>query len=154
MSEFLIWCWSCGFRLVQVVYLCDHYQCIQIGSVVYNTKRLLYGASQGSVVGPILFSLYTIRLSKVIQNHPSICFPFYTDDMQLYVHLTHKHVTEAFDMLKNCLDNVKKWLSANKHNLNPDKTEFNILFGSRTVHKKLSEVFQINIIVISFHLLR
>ena len=32
---------------------------------------------QGSVLGPILFSLYTTPVSKVIQNHPAISFHFY-----------------------------------------------------------------------------
>ena len=61
-------------------------------------------------------------------NHPGIHFYFYVDDTQLYVHLTHKHATLAFERLKNCLDDVRKWLSVNKLKLNPDKTEF-ILFG-------------------------
>ena len=63
---------------------------------------------------------------------------------QLYIHLTQKHVTEAFDRLKNCLDDVKKWLSANKLKFNPDKAQF-ILFDSRTVCAKLSEFFPVNI---------
>ena len=38
-------------------YLSDRYQCIKIGSVLSDAKRLLYGVPQGSVLGPILFSL-------------------------------------------------------------------------------------------------
>ena len=64
---------------------------------------------------------------------------------QLYVHLTHNHATQAFDRLKNCLDDVRKWLSANKLKLNPDKTEF-ILFGSRNVRTKLRKFFPVNIL--------
>ena len=61
----------------------------------------------------IMRTLYTTPLSKVIQNYPGICFHFYADDTQLYVHLTHNHATQAFDRLKNCLDDVRRWLSAN-----------------------------------------
>ena len=147
----LIECLSSWFGVGGVVlnwfksYLCDRYQCIKIGSVLSDAKRLLYGVPQGSVLGPILFSLYTTPLSKVIQNHPGICFHFYADDTQLYVHLTHNHATQAFDRLKNCLDDVRKWLSANKLKLNPDKTEF-ILFGSGNVRTKLSKFFPVNIL--------
>ena len=147
----LIECLSSWFGVGGVVlnwfksYLCDRYQCIKIGSVLSDAKRLLYGVPQGSVLGPILFSLYTTPLSKVIQNHPGICFHFYADDTQLYVHLTHNHATQAFDRLKNCLDDVRKWLSANKLKLNPDKTEF-ILFGSRNVRTKLRKFFPVNIL--------
>ena len=65
---------------------------------------------QGSDLGPIDFSLYTTPLSKVNQNHPGICFHFYADGTQLYVHQTHKHITEVFDRLKNCLYDIRNWL--------------------------------------------
>ena len=109
-------------------YLSDHSQCVKVGSILSDAKTLLFGVCQGSVLGPILISLYTTALSKVIQNHPGIGFHFYADDTQLFVHLTHKNVVHAFDRLKSCLDDVKKWLSANKLKLNPDKTDF-IIFG-------------------------
>ena len=108
---------------------------------------------QGSVLGPILFSLYTTPLSKVIQNHPGIHFHFYADDMQLYIHLTHKHATLAFERLKNCLDDVRKWLSVNKLKLNPDKTEF-ILFGSKMSVQNLANFSQSIYLISSCHLLR
>ena len=64
-------------------YLSERIQCIKIGSILSDAKKLLYGVSQGSVLEPILFSLYTTLLSKVIQNHPGIILQFYTDDTEL-----------------------------------------------------------------------
>ena len=89
-------------------YLSDHLQRVQIvGSILSDAKKLLFGVPQGSVLDPILFSLYTNPRSKVIQNHPGIGFHFYAHDTQLYVHLTHKNVAHAFDRWKSCLEDVK-----------------------------------------------
>ena len=126
-------------------YLSDCVQCIKIGSILSDAKKLLYGVPQGSVLGPILFSLYTTPLSKVIQNHPGISFQLYADDTQLYVHLTHKNVASALDKLSHCLEDVKRWLSTNKLKLNPDKTEF-IVFGSKSQREKLNQSFPVNIL--------
>ena len=123
-------------------YLSDHLQCV--GSILSDAKKLLFGVPQGSVLGRILYSLFTSPLSKVIQNHPGIGFHFYADVTQLYVHLTHKNVAHAFDRLKICLDDIKKWLSANKLKLNPDKTEF-IIFGSK-LREKLNKSIPVNIL--------
>ena len=112
-----------------------------------DARKLLYGVPQDSVLGPILFSLYTILLSKVSQYHPGIGFHVYADDTQLYVHLTHKNVALAFDRLKSCLDDDKKWFSGNKLKLNPNKTEF-IIFGSK-LHKHSINLFQLIFLVIS-----
>ena len=68
-----------------------------IGSVLSDTKSLLYGVLKGSVLVPILYSLHTTPLSKVIQNHPFML------TTQLYVDLTHKNVTQAFNRLKTAL---------------------------------------------------
>ena len=126
-------------------YLSDHVQCIKIGSILSDAKKLLYGEPQGSILGPIIFSHYTTPLSKVIQIHPGISFQFYADDTQLYVHLTHKDVPSAFDKLSRCLEDVKRWLSRNKLKLNPDNTEF-IVFGSKSQYEKLNHLFPVNIV--------
>ena len=55
-------------------YCIDLFQCIKIGSTLSELKTLLYGASQGSVPDPILFSIYT-ALNKVIDGHPFTFMP-------------------------------------------------------------------------------
>ena len=121
-------------------YLSDRVQCIKIGSILSDAKKLLYGVPQGCVLGPILFSLYTTPLSKVIQNHPGISFHFNADDTKLYVHLTHKNAASALDKLSRCLEDVRRWLSTNKLKLNADKTEF-IVFDSKSQSEKLNHSF-------------
>ena len=82
-------------------YLSDRTQCIKIGSVLSEARKLTYGVPQGSVLGPILFSLYTT--SKVIAKHPDVKFHLYADDTELFIHLTHTNAEIAFNRLGNCL---------------------------------------------------
>ena len=111
-------------------YLAEWFQSVKIGSTLSDLQKLLFGVPQGSVLGPLLFSLYTSPLSTLIGKHKGVNFHFYADDSQLYVHLSHMNTSAAFDKLNRCLQDVKEWMSASKLKLNPDKTEF-LLFGSK-----------------------
>ena len=115
-------------------YLTEHFQAVKIGSTLSDLQKLLFGVPQGSVLGPLLFSLYTSPLSTLIGKHKGVKFHFYADDSQLYVHLSHMNASAAFDKLNRCLHNVKEWMSASKLKLNPDKTEF-ILLAPRNRQK-------------------
>ena len=126
-------------------YLSDRTQCIKIGSVLSEARKLKFGVPQGSVLGPILFSLYTTPLSKVISKHPDVKFHFYADDTQLFIHLKHKNAKIAFDQLGKCLEDVRLWLCANKLKLNADKTDF-ILFGAKSQQEKFNPFFPVNIL--------
>ena len=83
-------------------YLHGRYQYIKIGSTLSDAYQLLFGVPQGSVLGPLLFSLYTTLLSYVIGKHKGIRFHFYAGDTQLYIHFTHKNATPALDRLNSC----------------------------------------------------
>ena len=93
-----------------VSYLSDRCQTIKIGSTLSELSKLIYGVPQGSVLGPLLFSLYTTPLSKTICLHPHIKFHFYADDTQLYIHLTHKNASAALAKLNACLHDVQRFL--------------------------------------------
>ena len=89
-------------------YLTDRYQSIKIGSTLSDVFKLLIGVPQGSVLGPLLFSLYTTPLSLIISKHKGIKFHFYADNSQVYIHLSQKNASAAFEKLNRCLDDVKE----------------------------------------------
>ena len=70
---------------------------------------LFYSMPKGyCMVCPSLLLIIHFSQQSSSKNYPGICLHFYADDMQLYVHLTQKHITEAFDRMQNCLDYIKK----------------------------------------------
>ena len=71
-------------------YLRNHFQAIKIGLILSELHELLFVVPQGSVLGPLLFSLYTTPLSRVIGIHPYIKYHFYADDIQLFIHVSQK----------------------------------------------------------------
>ena len=94
---------------------------------------------QGSVLGPLQFSLYTSPLSTLIGKQKGVNFHFYGDDSQLYVHLSHMNASAGFDKLNRCLRDVKEWMSASKLKLNLDKTEF--IFWLQEIERKVKCMF-------------
>ena len=107
--------------------------------------KLKFGVPQGSVLGPLLFSLYTTPLSQVIRKYTGVRYHFYADDTQLFIHLSPDDSLKSFDRLKSCLNDIQVWMSENKLKLNPDKTEF-IVFGAKDRHKWLSDSLPVNIL--------
>ena len=65
-------------------YLTGRSQRINLGSCVSSISDLSFGVPQGSVLGPLLFTLYTTPLRSLVSGH-AIPYHLYADDSQLYV---------------------------------------------------------------------
>ena len=61
-------------------YLSGRTHSVKVGSTLSHPAALQYGVSQGSVLGPVLFSLYTNPISSIIHSHSSINYYFYIND--------------------------------------------------------------------------
>ena len=107
--------------------------------------KLKFGVSQGSVLGPLLFPLYTTPVGQVIRKYTGVKYHFYANDTQLFIYLSPDDSLKSFDHLKSCLNDIQVWMSENKLKLNPDKTEF-IVFGAKDRYKWLNDSFTVNIL--------
>ena len=62
----------------------NRYQFIQVSDVQSNKTSLEYGVPQGSVLGPLLFTMYVSPLVSLVQNHNIQCH-MNADDTQIYI---------------------------------------------------------------------
>ena len=116
-------------------YLSDRFQFVHVNDVSSTRTRVCYGVPQGSVLGPILFTLYMLPLGKIIRSH-GINFHCYADDTQLYLSMKPEE-TEPLAKLQRCLNDIKSWMSSNFLRLNSDKTEV-IVFGPKHLRNGLT----------------
>ena len=84
---------------------------------------------QGSVLGPLIITMYITPLSYVAAKH-GVNYHLYADDSQMFISFDPRYSYDgALDNLRNCIDKFKIWVTANMLKLNIDKTEL-ILIGS------------------------
>ena len=122
-------------------YLSGRTQCVAIDDSFSKNSFLHFGVPQGSVLGPLLYTLYTAPICSIITAY-DLKFHLYADDTQIYFPVTEdtKHV--IVPCVENCVKEIKDWMVLNKLKLNEDKTEIISFYGN---NRKKAEVEFVNI---------
>ena len=110
-------------------YLEERSYFVTIGSYESNRMAMTCGVPQGSVLGPLLFSLYMLPLGQVLQNS-NVDYHSYADDMQIYIALSSDDYSPNTSHCVTVLEHVTNWMNQNFLQLNQDKTEV-IVFGNK-----------------------
>lgn len=101
-------------------YLTGRNQQVIINGVVSNRLPVTHGVPQGSILGPLLFSIFTSDLPSILT--PECCIHMYADDTQLYMSSALHSVDSTITKLNVNLSLVYQWSSENGLILNPKKS--------------------------------
>jgi len=105
------------------------------GSSVSDVVYLACSVPQGSVLGPLLFVLYTAELVDIAAEM-GVNIHMYADDTQLYVHCKPSDTTDAVAKLERSIAVVDKWMAGSRLKMNSDKSEV-IWVGSRRMLRRM-----------------
>ena len=103
-------------------YLAMRSQTVRVGSASSAPSDCSCGVPQGSVLGPILLTVYVFPITSVAYRH-HVNQQQYADDTQLYIAFTKQTAVSSIHNLQACLVALQAWFTQNGLALNHDKTE-------------------------------
>ena len=103
-------------------YLTDRTHYVSLSNHCSAYAPVLSGVPQGSVLGPMLYTMYIKPLSAFIDSH-SIIHHSFADDLQLQMSTPPDRISELLHSMQSCIGDVKAWATANMLKLNDSKTE-------------------------------
>ena len=104
-------------------YFQNRSQYVSVNGTLSKPHSPLEGVPQGSVIGPLSFTMYTAPLEDIIQAH-GLGRMIYADDTQIYIVLDDESDRALLiPKIERCVDDIKHWSTANDLKLNGDKTE-------------------------------
>ena len=109
-------------------YLSDRTQSVVVDSLMSTPIPLVFGVPRGSVLGPVLLTLYSQPLSNVIACQ-RCDYHKYADDTEIADSAPPSDFTSAQSNIKSCISDTLSWMQSNNLKLNTEKTEM-MLVGS------------------------
>ena len=94
-------------------YLSPRSQKVHVMNACLDPTFLKFRVPQGSVFGPVLFTLSTIPLGEICRRH-EVFYHLYPDDNQLFCTFSlgnDVELEEARRRIRNCFSEIKMWMS-------------------------------------------
>lgn len=107
-------------------YLDKRDQFVRVQTTDSDSKPLSWGVPQGSVLGPILFNIYSSSLGCLLRER-KVGYHLYADDSQIYITVNPDQIDAAAASMEECIRLVSAWMSQHHLKMNNNKTEFLIL---------------------------
>ena len=100
-------------------YLSDRTQSVVFDGLMSTPIPLFFGVPQGSVLRPVLFTLYSQPLSDVIACH-SCDYHKDADDTEISDSAPPSDFTSAQSNIQSCISDTLSWMQSNKLKLNTE----------------------------------
>jgi hypothetical protein len=102
---------------------------VRFGGTTTSPWKVRSGIPQGSILGPLLYILYTADVAALVE---SLGFKvhLYADDTQLYDFCSSSEAEALAIRVNTAIEAVSSWMSSNRLCLNLDKTKY-LWFGTR-----------------------
>ena len=91
-------------------YLTGRSQLVKVNGVLSTPQLLLCGVPQGSVLGPLLFTMYTTPLSSIITVF-GLKHHLYPDDTQIYTSFVAEDIAQSLIVVQNCMLAIQVWMN-------------------------------------------
>ena len=115
-------------------YLSQRSQFVKMDNFSSSLTSLNSGVPQGSVLGPILFSLYTSPMCSIIVQH-DLLFHQFADDITLFTGVSHPDPSPTLFKLSSYFSALNSWFSQSQLKLKPTKSEVMFVGSSRLLAK-------------------
>lgn len=114
-------------------------RCISVttNGVCSNDMPILSGVPQGSILGPLLFSLYINDLPAVLRH---TYIHLYADDAQIYRSSSLKALSENINKINLDLAAIKVWSERNLLSLNITKTQAIIFYKTELMFSDINHI--------------
>lgn len=125
-------------------YIFGRKQQVTTGGLCSETFPMTSGVPQGSVLGPVLFLLYTAPLGRVFEEH-HLSYHLYADDTQLSAASSPEpsSIEKTKQEIEICTMKIKAWMDKNSLKMNEEKTEVIVL--GRKIHLRNLRIETVNI---------
>ena len=111
-------------------YLYERSQSVTIGGNISKSMPLNTGVPQGSILGPLLFIIYTSDLPLCL---PRECKLFmYADDSTITC--SSSNINEIENNLNTALGSIYDWCAINRLTINANKTKSMLIGSKQKVH--------------------
>ena len=121
-------------------YVSERYHQVAVSSAKLSHCLLERGVPQGSVLGPLLYCVYTRPIGDIVTRH-GLQYHCYAGDTQIYVTVEKDvSIESALARIETCIIEVAAWMARNDLKLNAEKSQAIIFQPLKHIINKQPEV--------------